>query len=226
MYRDMERYGKDPRKITRSKTTFGDPLKWKDGRLIFTCSWSDFMIQEADGWRGDAWQIIRDTERHTYQILTKRTERIPQCLPSDWGDGYRNVWLGTSVESPDYKDRIDELRIIPAHVRFLSIEPLIQDIGALNLNGIHWVIIGGESGPQSREFKIQWARDIVQQCAVARVACYVKQLGAKPTIFEPTLGQNRPLVFARHGSPSDHANVSWDAWPEDLRVRQYPEVRS
>jgi len=120
MFRDKERYGQDPTVVMRSKSNFNDPLKWamdteqigflpgKDkepsafvGMKIFTCSWSDFFIQEADEWRADAWNIIRDTPEFTYQILTKRPERIMECLPPDWGRGYENVWLGVSVEDKE-----------------------------------------------------------------------------------------------------------------------------
>lgn len=133
MFRDMKRYGRDPETVTRSKTKFTDPLKWKDGRLIFTCSWSDWFHKDADAWRDEAWQIVRDTPHHTYQILTKRPGRIARHLPADWGEGYPNVWLGTSVENQDYVKRIRDLQTIPAAVHFLSAEPLL---GPLNLTRI------------------------------------------------------------------------------------------
>lgn len=129
MYRDKERYGQDPRKIVRSKTTFNDPLKWKEPRMVFTCSWSDFFIQEADEWRGAAWDIIRNTPQHTYQILTKRPERIADHLPSDWGNGYSNVWLGVSCENQETADeRIPILLNTPAAVHWVSAEPLLSPI--------------------------------------------------------------------------------------------------
>ncbi len=127
MFRDKLRYGQNPNVVVRSKTTFYDPLKWKEPRMVFTCSWSDFFIKEADAWRDEAWQIIRDTP-HTYQILTKEPERIGDCLPSDWGEGYPNVWLGTSVENEDYLWRIDELLKHNAKVHWLSLEPLLSSI--------------------------------------------------------------------------------------------------
>lgn len=128
MFRDMKRYGRDPEKVTRSKTKFGDPLKWKEPKLIFTCSWSDWFHKDADAWRDEAWQIVKDTPHHTYQILTKRPGRIVRHLPKDWGDGYANVWLGTSVESQEYVTRAHVLADIPARVRFLSCEPMLGPI--------------------------------------------------------------------------------------------------
>src|SRR5207249_2293856 len=104
------------------KTRFEDPLKWKEPELIFTCSISDFFIEEADPWREEVWEIIRKTPQHTYQILTKRPERISDHLPSNWGDGWSNVWLGTSVELQKYLTRADILMDIPAKIHWLSCE--------------------------------------------------------------------------------------------------------
>lgn len=166
MYRDKERFGQDPSTVIRSKTTFDQPLKWSEPRLIFVCSWSDFFIKEADPWRDEAWDIIRQTPKHTYQILTKRPERILSCLPNDWDNGWSNVWLGISAENQEMADkRIPILAQIPAKVRFLSLEPLLNSI-YLGFDGIapktwgygyqpisnliHQVIVGGESGPNAR----------------------------------------------------------------------------
>lgn len=130
MYRDKERYNLDPKQVIRtSDKTFMAALSWKQPKRIFTCSWSDFFIEEADGWRADAWEIIRDTPQHTWQILTKRPERILQCLPKDWGIyGYPNVHIGVSVENEANTWRMWYLSLIPAAVRFVSFEPLIGDV--------------------------------------------------------------------------------------------------
>src|SRR5688500_2786405 len=97
MYRDKERLRKDPKTVLRtSDEIFYKALKWKDAKRIFTCSWSDFFIKDADEWRKDAWDVIRKTQHHQWQILTKRPERIKECLPEDWGGGWDNVWLGVS----------------------------------------------------------------------------------------------------------------------------------
>lgn len=134
MYRDKERYGQDPKTVLRSKTTFNAPLKWTDPAMVFTCSWSDWFITDADEWRPEAWDIIRKTPHLTYQILTKRPENIKERLPADWGKGYPNVWLGVSVENQKAaEDRIFELLSIRAAVRFLSVEPLLGPIKLTNI---------------------------------------------------------------------------------------------
>ena len=178
MFRDQKRFGNDPNIVARSKTTFDAPLKWKDPAMVFTCSWSDFFIEEADEWRDDAWEIIRQTPHLTYQILTKRPENIRSRLPEDWGDGWPNVWLGVSIESWESTGRGWFLSYVPAKVRFISAEPLI---GVLNLSWVlaiekfHWVIVGGESGPGCRLMDLEWARDIQDDCKQHGVAFFMKQ---------------------------------------------------
>lgn len=137
MYRDKQRFGQDPLAIVRSTpATFNAPLTKLQGPLVFTCSWSDFFLPEADAWRPEAWDIIRQTPHLTYQILTKRPELIPDRLPEDWGNGYANVWLGVSCETQQYADdRIPWLMKTPAAVRFVSAEPLLESIPKL----WHWL---------------------------------------------------------------------------------------
>jgi protein gp37 len=189
MYRDKARYGQDPAQVVRSKTKFNDPLKWNEPRMVFTCSWSDFFITQADDWRDAAWNIIRATPHLTYQILTKRPERILECLPSDWDrqDRWRHVWLGVSVENADYRWRLEELMKVEAAVRFASFEPLLSDVGDISEflphypNGrclhkkLGWAIIGGESGPERREMDLDACVSLVEQCRDAGVPVYVKQ---------------------------------------------------
>lgn len=215
MFRDKIKFGQDPNVVVRSKGKFNDPLKWKNPKVIFTCSWSDWFIDKADDWRHEAWDIVRKTPRHTYQILTKRPERIATHLPRDWQGGWDNVWLGTSVENADAKDRIEILRSIPARVRFLSIEPLIGYMGLLDLIGIDLVIIGGESGNDNgaylyRPCELGWINDIVQQCKQQNVAVFVKQMG---THLSKQLGMKD-----RHGG-----NI--EEFPEHLRIRQMPILK-
>lgn len=176
MYAAKRQYGKNPAIVVRSSpATFNAPLKWHDPARVFTCSWSDFFIAEADGWRPEAWEIIRCSTPLTFQILTKRPARIAAHLPATWPDGWPSVWLGVSIETRQYLYRADVLREIPAAVRFLSLEPLLEDLGPLNLAGIDWVIVGGESGPRRRPFEITWLASIAKQCADAGVPLYVKQ---------------------------------------------------
>ena len=150
--------------------------KLPPGITVFTCSLSDFFIADADPWRDEAWDIIRTTPTLTYQILTKRPVLIPRRLPPDWGDGWPNCWLGVTVESRAYLGRLDMLRRIPAAVRFVSLEPLLEDLGELDLRGFHWAIIGGESGPKRRRTcEVEWIRNAVRQCEAQGVAIFVKQ---------------------------------------------------
>jgi protein gp37 len=175
MYRDKLRYGQDPSQVLRSKSSFDAPTRWKQSRVIFTCSWSDFFIEQADDWRDEAWEIIRTTPQHTYQVLTKRPDRIREHLPKGWP--FSNVWLGVSVENPRFYKRIEALVDIPAAIRFLSLEPLLAPMPNLPLTGISWVVVGGESGPRCRPMQAEWVREIRGQCGKANVAFFFKQWG-------------------------------------------------
>lgn len=214
MYRDKERYGQDPRKVVRTRPhTFNAALKWPEPKKIFTNSWSDFFIEEADAWREDAWNIIRRTPQHQWQILTKRPERIVACLPNDWGEGYPNVWLGVSVENDENRWRIGMLRKIPAKIRFISVEPILNPFRLKDrLEGIHWVIIGGESGNDQGKYRYRpsqvfWYSDLVRDCLQAEVAVFVKQLGTH---------------LAKELSLDDRHGGNIEEWPEVLQIRQFP----
>lgn len=127
--------------------------------------------------RAKLWQTIRDSRHLTFQMLTKRPENIARFLPDDWGSGYPNVWLGTTIEDNRVVGRADYLRPLPAVVRFVSYEPAIGPLDALALDGIDWLIYGGESGPGRRPEDKQWARDIRDRCwsHEPRVAFFHKQ---------------------------------------------------
>lgn len=132
MYRDLARYGKFPAQVTRSKTTGRAPLSWaKHGpnQRVFTCSWSDWFIPQADAWRDEAWDIIRRTPNLTYLILTKRPELAVTRLPADWGAGWPHVWIGASMEDQLHaKLRMKYLLAIPAQHRFVSCGPLLGPV--------------------------------------------------------------------------------------------------
>ncbi|HET8895415.1 MAG TPA: DUF5131 family protein [Gaiellaceae bacterium] len=216
MYREQRQYGSDPSVVRRSKTKFKDPLRWPDARLVFTCSWSDWFHPGADAWRDEAWQIIRATPHLTYQILTKRPELISDRLPADWGDGYENVWLGVSVENSRFTWRVDELRAVPATVRFISAEPLLGSLfdrtgkrKPLVLEAIDWLIVGGESGPGSRKLELEWALELMDACDEAGVAFFMKQLGT-------LLGRD---LQARDRKGGDIAS-----FPAKLRRREMPAL--
>jgi protein gp37 len=153
MYRNEERYKRNPSMLIRSsKPIFYRPYKIKEPSLIFTCSFSDFFHKEADKIRHECWEIIKNTPQHQYQILTKRPERILECLPPDWGNGYLNVWLGVSIESEKYLFRWEKLKKIPAKIKFVSIEPLLENFTKFPDNP-DWVIIGGESGNNNGNYR-------------------------------------------------------------------------
>lgn len=182
MYREQRRYGRDPEVVVRSKTTFNAPLKWASPKAIFTCSWSDWFHADADPWRDEAWEIIRRTPQHTYQILTKRPGRIARHLPLDWGEGWSHVWLGVSVENQDHAFRARQLTEVPAAVRFVSAEPLLGPVAFERpvLRQLDWLIVGGESGPDCRPMDMAWASGLRDQCEQHGVAFFLKQLGGWP----------------------------------------------
>jgi protein gp37 len=247
MFRDKARYGKPGDVVVRSRpATFTRPLTyraWKAGDRIFTCSWSDWFHPAADAWRDEAWAIVRQTPHLTYQILTKRPNRLAGHLPADWGErGYSNVWLGVSVEHQATAFRIGQLLAVPAAVRFVSYEPALGPLdlsgylddrnapaplpadqcvpsarsggyrGAGLERGLHWVIVGGESGGrEARPLDLGWARDVLAQCREAGVACFVKQLGSR---------------WARAHRARDWHGGDWSTWPADLRVRGFPDGAS
>lgn len=188
MFTAQERYGRNPAEVVRCTSTWGHPAKWQKaaaaaGRseLVFTCSWSDWFHQDADPWREDAWAVVRACPNLSFQVLTKRPENVIDRLPADWGDGYSNVWLGVSVEDRKRLPRIDVLRTIPAALRFLSLEPLLEDLGTIDLSGIGWVIAGGESGPGWRPMDHAWAASVRDQCHTAGVPFFFKQSAAPRT---------------------------------------------
>lgn len=181
MFRQQRAYGNDPAAVVRTKT-WSDPLRWqraaaKAGRIerVFTASWSDWFHEAADPWRAEAWAVVRRCPNLQFQVLTKRPERVAAHLPADWGDGYPNVWLGVSVERDDYAWRADALRAVPARVRWVCAEPLLGPLPSLALDGIHWVVCGGESGPGWRPMDPAWARELRDRCRAAGVAFYFKQ---------------------------------------------------
>ena len=148
---------------------------------MFTCSLSDFFLPEADEWRPEAWQIIKRCPNLIWQVLTKRPGLIEKRLPPDWGTGYENVWLGVSVEMKQFFWRMDTLRKVPAAVRFISAEPLLEDLMPEfedKLHGFHQVIVGGMSGNKTANYvkmDLDWARRIRGACRRRGVAFYFKQ---------------------------------------------------
>lgn len=154
------------------------PLRWRRPRLVFVNSMSDlFHPGVPDAFISRVFDTMKAADQHTFQILTKRPQRLVAMAESlPWPS---NIWMGVSVENASYKFRIDQLRKVPAKVRFLSVEPLIEDLGEIDLTGIHWVIVGGESGPRARPLKEEWVKSIRDQCVEAGVAFFFKQWGGR-----------------------------------------------
>lgn len=155
-----------------------EPRRWRQPRTVFVNSMSDlFHARVPVGFIRDVFDVCRDTPQHTYQVLTKRSLRLRRLGETlDWPS---NVWMGVSVENADALPRVDHLRDVPAAVRFLSCEPLIGPLDGLKLDGIHWVIAGGESGPGHRPIDGEWVRGIRNVCQDAGVAFFFKQWGGR-----------------------------------------------
>ena len=152
------------------------PLQWKQPRKIFVNSMSDlFHSGVPDIFIVQAFQIMKSASWHTFQILTKRSDKLKRLNPLfPWSD---NIWVGVSVESPDFLNRIDDLKTSSARIKFISFEPLLAPIEAVNLKGIDWVIVGGESGPKARPMKEAWAKDIRDICIEQEIPFFFKQWG-------------------------------------------------
>ena len=167
---------RDGFKLTLQEDQVELPLRWKTSRTIFVNSMSDlFHVDVPADFIRRCFETMQKASQHTFQVLTKRPERAAE-LAKDlcWPD---NVWLGTSVENQDYTWRIKELAKVPAHIRFLSIEPLIGPINRLPLHRIDWVIVGGESGPGSRPMESDWVVSIRDRCIRYQVPFFFKQWG-------------------------------------------------
>ena len=196
--RILEKQGRQPwGEIYRTKT-WNDPYRWqkkadiffakeKRKRRVFTCSISDWFHRKADEWRPEAWTIIRNCPDLDFFVLTKRAHLIATNLPPDWGAGYHNVWLGVSVGRMNSAHRVDKLRKVPAQIKFISAEPLLESLANMNLDGIQWVIAGGESGPNFRDMKTSWAEELRVKSEKAGISFFFKQAAAKLSGVQPDL---------------------------------------
>jgi protein gp37 len=216
-----ERYGwakwgkGEPRYLT-SEENRRQPFKWNrqaevEGRRhrVFCASLADdFDSEIPQTWRDELFDTIRATPWLDWQLLTKRPHNIKSMLPPDWGCGWPNVWLGTTVENNDYRWRIDELLKVEATIHFLSCEPLLGpiDLGPW-LDCLDWVIVGGESGRKVRLMHPDWARQLRNQCQQADVAFFFKQAGR---------------VMAKEWGCKDDKGGDPSEWPAEFRVRQFP----
>jgi protein gp37 len=163
-------------KVTLHEHALGLPLDWHKSQMIFVNSMSDLFHEDVpSAFIFRAFEIMRQARWHVFQILTKRSERIAELSATlPWSP---NIWMGVTVESQDYACRIDHLRGIGASTRFLSLEPLLGPLPGLDLEGVDWVIVGGESGPGARPMQREWVIDIRDQCQRAGVPFFFKQWG-------------------------------------------------
>lgn len=208
-----------------------EPLHWKSPRMVFVNSMSDLFHEDVPfEFIDQVFAVMTFSPEHTFQILTKRPERMAQMIPALWdkctgGKPLPNVWLGVSVENQKYADeRIPLLLDTTASVRFISAEPLLGPIAIRGYLGLiaaiygtrrlDWVICGGESGPGAREFNLSWAESLLDQSRKAHVPFFMKQVGSNPV--DGHFGASLRSAFSGKGGDINE-------WPEWLRVRQFPE---
>lgn len=179
------------------------PYGWRSPRVVFVNSMSDlFHARVPLDYVRRVFEVMADTPQHTYQVLTKRARRLRQVAPKlQWP---ANLWMGVSVETARELPRVDDLRQVPAAVRFLSCEPLLGPLEGLELQGIDWVIAGGESGPGARAMDLDWVADIARRCQEQESAFFLKQLGSR---------------WGRL-----HKDI--DEFPTKLQIREYPQERA
>jgi protein gp37 len=164
--------------LTLHPSSLEIPLRWKAPQVVFVNSMSDLFHRDVPlDFIRHVFNVMERASWHHFQVLTKRSDRLAECSRQlRWPD---NVWMGVSVENQDYVDRINHLRCVPARIRFLSLEPLLGPIPSLHLDGIDWVIVGGESGPKARPMEESWVTDIQKQCQAAEVPFFFKQWGGR-----------------------------------------------
>jgi protein gp37 len=167
-------------KIALDTKSLSAPYKWRKPRKVFVNSMSDLFHPSVPAeFIARVWRVMLETPQHTYQVLTKRPDRMREILFAPSFGSAPNIWIGTSVEDSAVLDRITELRAIRGYIRFISFEPLIAPIGAIDLSGIDWAIVGGESGPRARPMRSEWVQQIENQCRASGTAFFFKQWGGK-----------------------------------------------
>jgi len=165
-------------RVTLHEHMLAVPLRWRTPRVVFVNSMSDLFHEEVPlSFIERVFDVMRRASHHVFQVLTKRSERLAELASElNWPE---NVWQGVTVEHADYLDRVEHLRATPARIKFLSLEPLLGPIPELDLAGIDWIIVGGESGPGARPMRPEWATDIRDQCLAAGVPFFFKQWGGR-----------------------------------------------
>lgn len=185
--------------VTLHEDALDAPYRWKRPRVVFVNSMSDlFHAKVPADYISQVFKVMADTPQHTYQVLTKRSRRLRRMASSlDWAP---NIWMGVSVEEKREAYRVDDLRSVPATVRFLSCEPLLGSLSALDLSNIGWVIVGGESGHNARPLNPTWAAELRDKCVTEDVPFFFKQWGGRTP---------------KHGGRLLHGRI-WDQMPSGL----------
>jgi protein gp37 len=203
--------------VTQAKTTWGNPPRWQreaeaEGRvgMVFCPSLSDFFHPGADQWRSEAWAVIKGAPNLVWRITTKRPELVAGRLPADWGAGYPNVWLGVTVEMRKYLWRLGAIKSVPAAAHYLAAEPLLEDLMpdlAGHMDGVDWVVLGGETGSGVRPMDPQWARNVRDLCRDRGIAFWFLGHGGmhqKGTLLD---GVQHKAYPARLYAPEEKKNV-------------------
>lgn len=211
-----KRFGRGPfSEINMHFGRLAEPLRWRRPQMVFTCSMSDLFHPKVP-WDFilNVFSVMEATPQHTYQVLTKRPGRMAYfanyVLAYHGHHWPSNVWAGTSVESQKYVPRLKVLAHVPARVRFVSIEPILENIDLcswLRSGALQWVIVGGESGPSARHIRLEWVYSLKEQCEKANVPLFVKQLGTAWAVAEG-------LKDSKGGDPAN--------WPSNIRIREFP----
>lgn len=200
-----------------------EPLQWSKPRVVFSNSMSDLFYEEnPDNYVAAICDVMRLSSHHLFQVLTKRQDRMLELLSGDLRAAAEapNIWWGVSVENKNRGlPRIDALRKSPAKTKFLSVEPLLEDLGKIDLTGIHWVIVGGESGHNFREMKPEWVENIYQQCKEQRVHFFFKQWGG-----ETPKANGRLLHGKTYDEMPEQITVPISAKERGQRLKQMREV--
>jgi len=178
------------------------PLRWRRPRLVFVNSMSDLFHEEVpEAFIQAVFWTMREAPQHTFQVLTKRADRLAELAPRiDWPE---NVWMGVSIENRRFVTRADRLRTVRAAIRFISAEPLLGPLEGLNLDGIDWLIAGGESGHKHRPMAIEWVRELRDRCQAEGVAFFFKQWGGRTSKIGGRILDGR----------------EWSEWPRPVPLR-------
>lgn len=200
--------------VREDRAALDIPLRWKRPKKIFVNSMSDLFHEGvSEEFIKDVWTVMEATPQHHYQILTKRPERMATAVQDHIGRVLPNVWLGTSIENADAAPRADVLRAVPAAIRFISFEPLIGPIGTIDLSGIHWAIVGGESGNAARPVREDWIDEIYGQCEQYDTAFFFKQWG--------TWGKDNKRR-SKKANGREYRGRTWDDMPRSAGFAEAP----